>query len=670
MKTRRGPIAAGLWALGIVLVGSALIMLYLSMARAVIFTLTPASSEIEVSGLAFNIGGNFLLLPGDYQIAASATGYRPDTRNVTVDDSVGQEIAIVLQPLPGHLLVNSALDGLIATMDGEPVSANLPGLISPISRGKHQLVVSRKRYFDTTFDLEIVGLGTQQSLDVALKPAWGHLDISSQPSAADLVVDGLALGPTPARAEILATGSYVELRKPGYRTWIGNLSSDAGSSAQHPMIKLLIADGRALINSQPSGASVTLNDRFEGLTPIEIDVRPDRQHRLELFLDGYIKSQRRFSVSPEAAVSLDIVLAENVGEIALNVSPEDAEVLIDDRRIGRGDQTLRLPAKRHRLQVRREGYTSSTQNILPKPEQEQALTITLLTEEATYWASRPTRISTFGKIQMALMRPQAAFKMGAPRRQPGRRANEVERAVVLKRPFYLGINEVSNRQYRLWRAEHSSSAISAQTLDMQEQPVTMVSWEDVAQFCNWLSERDDLTPFYRLQNQRVVGENWSANGYRLPTEAEWAWAARISVDGSTAMFGWDNNRYPPREVVANYADASAASFVNFTLPNYRDPYPVSSVIGSFKANSRGLYNLYGNVAEWVNDYYAMQPHSGVPLTDPRGPENGVRRVVRGASWALGSRSELRVSHRDNGSDGRLDIGFRVARYVDNLAASE
>ena len=90
------------------------------------------------------------------------------------------------------------------------------------------------------------------------------------------------------------------------------------------------------------------------------------------------------------------------------------------------------------------------------------------------------------------------------------------------------------------------------------------------------------------------------------------------------------------------------------------------MVGSFKANRRGLYNLYGNVAEWTNDFYDMQPHRGAPLADPRGPENGVRRVVRGASWALGSRSELRIAFRDNGSDARLDVGFRIARYVDTM----
>jgi formylglycine-generating enzyme required for sulfatase activity len=89
------------------------------------------------------------------------------------------------------------------------------------------------------------------------------------------------------------------------------------------------------------------------------------------------------------------------------------------------------------------------------------------------------------------------------------------------------------------------------------------------------------------------------------------------------------------------------------------------VVGSFKPNSKGLYDLSGNVAEWVNDYFDIRPQRGEPQLDPRGPQQGNKHVIRGASWALASRTELRHSYRDSGNDGRIDLGFRIARYVDN-----
>ena len=254
--------------------------------------------------------------------------------------------------------------------------------------------------------------------------------------------------------------------------------------------------------------------------------------------------------------------------------------------------------------------------------------------------------------------------LGAPRRQPGRRANEAERSVALQRPFYLATHETTNAQYRQWKEQHSSTAIKGQTLDMNDQPVAKVSWEDAALFCNWLSRKEGLAPFYNVEQGRVVSVNWDASGYRLPTEAEWAWAAKIDLRSKSHIFPWSNDLFPPLKINDNYADKSASAFLTFTLPNYNDQYPVSAVVGSFKANSKGLYEMSGNVAEWVNDYFDIRPRRGEPQLDPRGPQQGNKHVIRGASWALASRTELRLSYRDSGNDGRIDLGFRIARYVD------
>ena len=134
------------------------------------------------------------------------------------------------------------------------------------------------------------------------------------------------------------------------------------------------------------------------------------------------------------------------------------------------------------------------------------------------------------------------------------------------------------------------------------------------------------------------------------------------------MFPWGSAVYPPPGIVENYADEGAADIVNFTLSNYDDGFQVTAPIGSFQPNHKGFHDMSGNVSEWINDYFEIRPVRGEALLDPTGPDSGDRHVIRGASWARASRSELRLAYRNAGRDGNLETGFRIARYVDKAMA--
>jgi len=200
-------------------------------------------------------------------------------------------------------------------------------------------------------------------------------------------------------------------------------------------------------------------------------------------------------------------------------------------------------------------------------------------------------------------------------------------------------------------------------LDGDQQPVVNISWLDAVEYCNWLSQKEGLQPFYNITETQDVTYNWNSKGYRLPTETEWAWAAKIDLKGKTQVFPWGNH-YPPTRVLGNYADSSALKNLNFILNNYNDGHSTTASVGTFPANGRKLYDMSGNVAEWTNDYYATEAHSGEPLLNPMGPETGDSHVIRGSGWRHASRAELRFSFRQYGNDARTDTGFRVARFVD------
>ena len=254
--------------------------------------------------------------------------------------------------------------------------------------------------------------------------------------------------------------------------------------------------------------------------------------------------------------------------------------------------------------------------------------------------------------------------MGASRREAGRRANENRRLVELTRPFYLASREVSNREYRLFKGQHDSGSAEGVSLNDDRHPVVSVSWDDAARYCNWLSQLDKLSPAYAETNGHMSLKPDATTGYRLPTEAEWVYAARIAGRSAAARYDWGDG-YPPATVVGNFADQQIADTLANVVSGYNDGYRGPAPVGSFAPQAAGFHDFGGNVAEWINDYYAVYPGQAERLVkNPSGPPSGDHHVVRGSSWRDGSITELRLSFRDYSRGPRDDLGFRIARYAE------
>jgi formylglycine-generating enzyme required for sulfatase activity len=271
------------------------------------------------------------------------------------------------------------------------------------------------------------------------------------------------------------------------------------------------------------------------------------------------------------------------------------------------------------------------------------------------------RTGAGGEIKLM---PVGKYTMGSPRREPGRRANETQREVTLTRPFYLGVREVTNAEFRQFRPDHVSGVVNDRTLDQDDHPVVNVTWRDAAEFCNWLSAKDGLPAAYVQQGGELVAVSPLNTGYRLPTEAEWEWAARYDGRTATRRYPW-GAALPVAPRSGNYADRTAVELLDVAIENYDDGFETTAPVGSFKPNELGLYDMGGNVAEWTNDYYTvyLDLASG-PTVDPVGPAQGGSRVLRGSSWRTPSITELRLASRQN-FEGKADyIGFRIARYAE------
>jgi formylglycine-generating enzyme required for sulfatase activity len=336
---------------------------------------------------------------------------------------------------------------------------------------------------------------------------------------------------------------------------------------------------------------------------------------------------------------------------------------VDGASRGPANQTLSLSAAPHVFEVRKSGLEPFRATVTPREGETQLVEFTLRTAAEAKVAAMPgTRTTSLG--QALVLVQGGRFTMGSARREPGRRSNETERNVDLKRPFYIARFQVTNAEFRQFKADHLSGIFKDETLDLEKQPVVRVSWQEAAAFCNWLSEREKLPPAYARRGDRLELIEPATTGYRLPSEAEWEFASRFDGARAARKYPWGNDLPVPAKS-GNWGDATAIYLTPVTISGYDDGYRVAAPVGSFPANPLGLNDMGGNVFEWTTDRYSIYVVGPDYLsTDPVGPKTGDSYVVRGASWLTGKTPELRLAARDSGTTGRPDLGFRIARYAE------
>ncbi len=215
------------------------------------------------------------------------------------------------------------------------------------------------------------------------------------------------------------------------------------------------------------------------------------------------------------------------------------------------------------------------------------------------------------KLEMILI-PAGKFVMGSPASEKGHRVNETQHEVTLTKPFYMGKYEVTQEQWDAVMVNNRSFYRGPKL------PVTSVSWENCQEFIKKLNAK-------------------TSGGYRLPTEAEWEYSCRA---GTTTAYSYGDS------ITKNDSNVEGLS---------------TKVVGSYKPNAFGLYDMHGNVWEWCEDWKVDYPKEAV--IDPKGPEAGKNRVLRGGSFTGVGMHSRSANWFDNlPSTWNIDyLGFRLAK---------
>lgn len=631
-------------------------------AKSVFVEVDPITASIEIEGgLNFRLGQRYLIRAGSYEITLRNEGYHDSVTSLIVGSDAAQTHPFTMRKLPGLVSINTiAMTGARVQIDGVDIGET-PLVDVPVEPGERQLTISNDRYLDYGTTIEIVGRSVPQSFEASLEPAWATLSFTTSPAGADIIVDGETVGQTPFNAEILQGERDVTLKLAGHKAWQEEFDVIAGEDFVVPSINLEPADGLVFIQSNPSAANVTIGGEFQGLTPLEVALAPDQNHELTFFKNGYEMTRSTVRTAPNEEKSVVVSLSPVTASVQIVSEPADAELYINGELLGLANQTVELMAVSQQIEIRKEGYVPYNTEFTSRPGLDQVIRVTLKSLEQARLEQIQPVITTVAGQSLKLFYP-GDFTMGASRREAGRRPNEALRDIKLERPFYIGYQEVTNAQYRLFDGEHNSGTIQGLTLNNESQPVVRVTWDQAALYCNWLSEQEGLPVFYQVEGEEVVGFNPESTGYRLPTEAEWAWIARTDGSGNTLKYPW-GTQLPPPENAGNFGDVTAQAYLGEVMFDYNDGYFATAPVGSFAANHYDIFDMAGNASEWVHDYYGSAGSLGVEI-DPLGPELGQFHTIRGSSWAHGAITEMRLSFRDFGVEPRDDVGFRVARYLE------
>jgi len=504
-------------------------------------------------------------------------------------------------------------DHLAAKVAGVPLKRTD---IPVVSSGAGSMIVSETTNVEQGKSTSVVSSGA-----VIIK-------FESDPAGASVSVDGMPMGKTTPFQKSFPAGTHrVIMALDEYKLSVSDITfSSNGQIVKSVMIPTY---GYLTVTSTPSGIPVQLDGLPIGSTPILSRRVSEGGHELILGDDCWLKATNSINIesgvtrtvnqtmnSRTAGISVTAIDAITGDDLIAKISDDNGKIL------GETPFSGTVPLCTRSITVDASGYSQS------KP-------VLSLVEGSVASISAKMQKGGSGKYGMKLI-PAGTFQMGSTNGESDERPVHT----VTVSSFYMDSTEVTQREYSRLMGTNPSN------FSGDNKPVEQVSWWDAIKYCNARSREAGLTPVY---NETSGSCNFSANGYRLPTEAEWEYACRA---GTTTKYYWGEST--SKSTISQYANYDSTSYYFGESSSLYGTHAVATN----RPNSFGLYDMSGNVWEWCNDWKGR--YSSGSQTDPRGPTTGSRRVGRGGGWSYGPvllRSAFR--NRYGPTDVCNDLGFRV-----------
>ena len=617
---------------------------------------TPVGAQVRFVGIdaVFKTradGLDLVVQAGDYDLRITAPQYLEQQLPVSVGNLALPRINIELQSALQGLQIQTQPGATIALLNEQNLEVELGatdvdgqfnlkrGVLDELDR----IVVRKVGYLPATLE-DLSG----ELVQVVLVEMPSSVTVRTQPSGARVLLNSIYVGRSPVTIDASeGSGNYiVAVQSQGYRSVSRRVNVESG---EHEVVDFGALIGRSaeldfavtFAGVPNSAVSVLMGD-----LAVELDGQRlaydsealkavlEGTHTVRLLHPRYVSALQTLKVEDRVGQTLTYIMQPLPGKVELVMPPElEVEVRVAGVDVDDLDGVVSVAAnQRVEVELRIKDYLTMVRRFELKPN------------ERITWKVEPVQIPgpelgvewTMPYLALKLCWIEAGqFLMGSPIQEVGRLPNEGPQTTVrFNQGFWIGKYEVTQAQYSALMDQNPSSVTRASL------PVDNVSWEDVRLYCQVLTNIE-----------REAGRLPDGYVYRLPTEAEWEYAAR---SGSATPFAFGDR-----------ADVSNGNFSGVYPVDVEHQVSDSDhygtlPVGSYSPNNFGLHDTHGNLAEWTLDRYNGRLDGG-SLVDPRPRDKGRRVVVRGGSWedfAVRVRSAARDEVR--GDTKSNAIGFRLA----------
>ena len=577
---------------------------------------------------------------GEKKISVKKEMYDIAAQQVTVTPEANLQTVFTARPTFGTISVASVPEsGAAVSLNGMATGKTTPCTLERVPAGQHTLSASLSMYATTTQQFTLQA-GETLPVTINLKPSFGEVTINTIP-AADIYVNGAMKGNRQWQGRL----------NPGIYTFEARLDKHATATEKRTVaigepldltLQPAPRNGNLKIISTPMDATIRIAGKDYGTTPNTLKNFLIGDYTVELSLPGYATAYEKVTITEGETATVNTTLQKG-RQVTIGSTPAGASLTIDGQPAGTTPYNGSLTFGSHTLRIEQDGNRAEKQVTISQTGGETNISLTF---------GPPPLIETVNGVSFKMVAIKGGtFQMGSNEGE----ADEKPVHSVTVSDFYMGETEVTVAQFeafikatgyqtdaekktggygswiwngRKWEQKDGITWRSDATGRKRPQsehnhPVLHVSWNDAVAYCEWMS--------------RTTGEN-----YRLPTEAEWEYAAGGGASGRTKWAGTNS-------------ESSLGSYAWYGSNSNSQTHPV----GTKSPNGLGLFDMSGNVWEWCSDWKGDYSSGG--QTNPQGPASGSLRVIRGGSWDHDP-SYCRVAYRFNFTPDFRNyyLGFRVA----------